>query len=71
MDSKSIGSDLSGAWPTAELAGVGPQGTVEIVYRRELRQTADPVARRAELVIEYTEKYATRTWPPSAASWTT
>ena len=37
---------------------MGPQGAVEIVYRRELQQAADPVARRAELVAEYTEKYA-------------
>jgi acetyl-CoA carboxylase carboxyltransferase component len=58
MDSKSIGSDLSFAWPTAELAVMGPQGAVEIVYRRELQQAADPIARRAELVAEYTEKYA-------------
>ncbi len=58
MDSKSIGSDLAYAWPTAELAVMGPQGAVEIVYRRELQQAADPVARRAELVADYTEKYA-------------
>ena len=58
MDSKSIGSDLAYAWPTAELAVMGPQGAVEIVYRRELQQAADPVARRAELVAEYTERYA-------------
>jgi acetyl-CoA carboxylase carboxyltransferase component len=47
MDSKSIGSDLAYAWPTAELAVMGPNGAVEIVYRRELQQAADPVARRA------------------------
>jgi acetyl-CoA carboxylase carboxyltransferase component len=58
MDSKSIGADLAFAWPTAELAVMGPQGAVEIVYRRELQQAADPVARRAELVADYTEKYA-------------
>jgi len=58
MDSKSIGSDLAYAWPTAELAVMGPNGAVEIVYRRELQQAADPVARRAELVAEYTDKYA-------------
>jgi acetyl-CoA carboxylase carboxyltransferase component len=58
MNSKSIGADLAYAWPTAELAVMGPQGAVEIVYRRELQQAADPVARRAELVGEYTEKYA-------------
>jgi len=58
MDSKSVGSDLSLAWPSAELAVMGPQGAVEIVYRRELEQAADPDARRAELVDEYTEKFA-------------
>ncbi|MEL6890360.1 MAG: acyl-CoA carboxylase subunit beta [Actinomycetota bacterium] len=58
MDSKSIGSDLAFAWPSAELAVMGPQGAVEIVYRRELQQAADPESRRAELVQEYTEKYA-------------
>ena len=58
MNSKSIGADLAYAWPTAELAVMGPQGAVEIVYRRELQQAADPVARRNELVAEYTEKYA-------------
>jgi len=58
MNSKSIGADLAYAWPSAELAVMGPQGAVEIVYRRELQQAADPVARRAQLVAEYTEKYA-------------
>lgn len=58
MNSKSIGADLAYAWPTAELAVMGPQGAVEIVYRRELQQAADPSSRRAELVAEYTEKYA-------------
>ena len=58
MDSKSIGTDFSFAWPSAELAVMGPQGAVEIVYRRELADSADPVARRAELVEDYTERYA-------------
>jgi acetyl-CoA carboxylase carboxyltransferase component len=58
MNSKSIGADLAFAWPTAELAVMGPQGAVEIVYRRELAEANDPAARRAELVDEYTEKYA-------------
>jgi acetyl-CoA carboxylase carboxyltransferase component len=57
MDSKSIGSDLAFAWPSAELAVMGASGAVEIVYRRELADAADPVARRAELVDEYTEAY--------------
>ena len=58
MDSKSVGGDVSFAWPTAELAVMGPQGAVEILNRRELQQAADPDARKAELVEEYTEKYA-------------
>jgi acetyl-CoA carboxylase carboxyltransferase component len=58
MNSKSIGADLAFAWPSAELAVMGPSGAVEIVYRRELQSADDPAARRAELVEEYTERYA-------------
>ena len=58
MNSKSIGADLAFAWPSAELAVMGPQGAVDIVYRRELATSADPAARRAELVEEYTERFA-------------
>ena len=58
MDSKSVGCDISFAWPTAELAVMGPQGAVEILNRRELQQAADPEARKAELVDDYTDKYA-------------
>jgi len=58
MNSKSIGADLAYAWPSAELAVMGPQGAVEIVYRRELAEAEDTAALRAELVEEYTERYA-------------
>ncbi len=58
MNSKSIGADLAFAWPSAELAVMGPQGAVEILYRRELQEADDPVARRAELVDDYTERFA-------------
>ncbi len=58
MDSKSVGSDLAYAWPSAELAVMGPQGAVEIIHRRELQTAADPDARRQELVDEYTERTA-------------
>jgi acetyl-CoA carboxylase carboxyltransferase component len=57
MNSKSIGADLAFAWPSAELAVMGPQGAVEIVYKRELQTAADPDARRKELVDEYVERY--------------
>ncbi|MGA8726029.1 MAG: acyl-CoA carboxylase subunit beta [Acidimicrobiales bacterium] len=58
MNSKSIGADLAYAWPSAELAVMGPEGAVEIVYRRDLAEADDPVGRRKELVEEYTEQYA-------------
>ncbi len=58
MSSKSIGADLAFAWPSAELAVMGPSGAVEIIYRRELLESADPAARRAELIEDYTERYA-------------
>ncbi len=57
MDSKSIGSDLAFAWPSAELAVMGANGAVEIVNRRELAEAADPVARRAELIEAYEETH--------------
>ncbi len=57
MNSKSIGADLAYAWPSAELAVMGASGAVEIVYRRELVEAADPVTRRAELIDEYTERW--------------
>jgi acetyl-CoA carboxylase carboxyltransferase component len=58
MNSKSIGADLAFAWPTAELAVMGSQGAVEIVYRRELVDADDPERRREELIEEYSERYA-------------
>jgi acetyl-CoA carboxylase carboxyltransferase component len=58
MNSKSIGADLAFAWPSAELAVMGPQGAVEILHRRDLQNVADPEARRAELVDDYIERYA-------------
>jgi acetyl-CoA carboxylase carboxyltransferase component len=58
MNSKSIGADLAYAWPSAELAVMGPQGAVEILYRRDLAESGDPVGRRAELVEQYTERFA-------------
>ncbi len=58
MNSKSIGADLAFAWPSAELAVMGPQSAVEVIARRELEQAADPEVRRAELVAEYAERHA-------------
>ncbi len=58
MNSKSIGADLAFAWPSAELAVMGPQGAVEIINQRELQLAADPDSRRDELIADYTERYA-------------
>ncbi|MGI8407106.1 MAG: acyl-CoA carboxylase subunit beta [Actinomycetota bacterium] len=58
MNSKHIRADVSFAWPTAEIAVMGPEGAVEIVFGKELKTSADPVAKRAELIDDYTEKFA-------------
>jgi acetyl-CoA carboxylase carboxyltransferase component len=58
MNSKSIGADLAFAWPSAEIAVMGPQGAVNIIFRKELEAAEEPEARRAELVEEYTERFA-------------
>jgi len=58
MSSKHIRGDLNFAWPTAEIAVMGPDGAVSIIFRKELAEAEDPVARKAELVKEYREKFA-------------
>ncbi len=58
MNSKHIRADLNFAWPMAEIAVMGPEGAVNIIFRRELAAAEDPVARRAELVADYRDKFA-------------
>jgi acetyl-CoA carboxylase carboxyltransferase component len=58
MNSKSIGADLAFAWPSAEIAVMGPQGAVGIIFRKEIEAASDPDTRRAELIEEYTERFA-------------
>ena len=58
MSSKHIRGDLNLAWPTAEIAVMGPDGAVNIIFRKELAEADDPVAKKAELVKEYREKFA-------------
>ena len=58
MSSKHLRADLNVAWPTAEVAVMGPEGAVNIVFRRELAAAEDPAARRAELIAEYRERFA-------------
>jgi acetyl-CoA carboxylase carboxyltransferase component len=64
MNSKSIGADIAFAWPSAEIAVMGADGAVSILYRTELAAAEDPLTRRAELVAEYSERFSN---PYSAA----
>jgi propionyl-CoA carboxylase beta chain len=62
MASKHIGADFNAAWPTAEIAVMGPDGAVNIIFRRELAAAAesgqDVEARRAELIEDYKQRFA-------------
>ncbi len=58
MNSKHIRADLNLAWPNAEIAVMGPEGAVNIIYRREIAEAEDPIARKAELVEKYREHFA-------------
>jgi propionyl-CoA carboxylase beta chain len=58
MCSKHIRADFNVAWPTAEIAVMGPEGAVNIVFHRELEGAADRPTLRRELVTEYTERFA-------------
>jgi propionyl-CoA carboxylase beta chain len=58
MSSKHIRGDINYAWPSAEIAVMGPDGAVNIIFRHELADANDPDARRADLVQEYREKFA-------------
>ncbi|HWO80392.1 acyl-CoA carboxylase subunit beta, partial [Gaiella sp.] len=64
MSSKHIRADVNVAWPTAEVAVMGPEGAVNIVFRHELEGVEDPEERRAELIADYKERFAN---PYSAA----
>ena len=58
MSSKHIRTDVNFAWPTAEIAVMGPEGAVNVLYRRELETAEDPTALRAAKVAEFREKFA-------------
>jgi len=58
MASKHIRADVNLAWPTAEIAVMGPAGAVKTIFRREIAEATDPASRNAELVAEYTERFA-------------
>jgi propionyl-CoA carboxylase beta chain len=58
MSSKHVRGDINYAWPTAEIAVMGPEGAVNIIFRREIAESDDPEATRARLVQEYRQKFA-------------
>src|SRR5215216_1648350 len=65
MNSKHIGADFNVAWPTAEIAVMGPDAAVNLIFRRDIADASDPAARRATLVSEYEDLFAS---PYQAAS---
>ena len=58
MSSKHIRGDFNVAWPTAEIAVMGPEGAVNVVYRKEISEAPDPEALRTQLIAEYKTKFA-------------
>ena len=58
MSSKHVRADFNFAWPTAEIAVMGPDGAVNIVFRNEIQKAKDPVAEKARLVEEYRQTFA-------------
>lgn len=65
MSSKYLGTDVAFAWPSAEIAVMGPEGAVNILNRKQIESAADPAAERARLAKEYKERFLT---PYGAAS---
>jgi propionyl-CoA carboxylase beta chain len=58
MSSKHLRGDVNYAWPTAEVAVMGPEGAVNVVFRKQVAEAKDPEAKRQELVEEYREEFA-------------
>jgi propionyl-CoA carboxylase beta chain len=58
LNSKSIGADVVYAWPNAEIAVMGPEGAANIIFAKEIAQSEDPAATRAQKITEYREKFS-------------
>jgi propionyl-CoA carboxylase beta chain len=65
MSSKYLGTDINFAWPSAEIAVMGPEGAANILYRKQIDSAADPAAERSRLTEEYRQKFLN---PYAAAS---
>jgi propionyl-CoA carboxylase beta chain len=57
MNSKHLRADVSFAWPTAEIAVMGPEGAVNVIFRKEIQKAEDPKAKREELIARYEEEF--------------
>src|SRR5450755_3591616 len=57
MNSKSIGADIAFAWPSAEIAVMGADGAVNIIFRKDIESAPDAESRRAELMLEYEDRF--------------
>lgn len=58
MCSKDMGADFVYAWPTAEIAVMGAEGAVRVIYKKEIDAAADPKAKEAELIALYRKEFA-------------
>ncbi len=58
MNSKHLGADVVMAWPTAEIAVMGPEGAANIIFKKDIKESSDPIAMRAEKIQEYRNKFA-------------
>lgn len=58
MNSKHLGADMVMAWPTAEIAVMGPDGAANIIFKKDIANSADPITTRAQKIQEYSDKFA-------------
>lgn len=58
MSSKHVGADIVMAWPTAEIAVMGPDGAANIIFKKDIANSSDPIATRAEKIQDYRNKFA-------------
>ena len=59
MSSKHLATDIVMAWPTAEIAVMGPEGAANIIFKNDIKESDDPIATRADKIQEYRDKFAT------------
>lgn len=58
MSSKHLGADAVFAWPTAEIAVMGPEGAANIIFKKDIAESSDPISTRSEKISEYRNKFA-------------